>query len=340
MKVSSMLSLVCIALVVMAACGDDDSSSGGEGNGKKEVAIGWFDIGPNSFQEASIEEAKRIARDDGNATVEVMNPDFDATKQINQIQDAIAAKKFDAIVISPLNSVGVAPVAKQAEDAGIPVIAENTPIGPSLDTAEPQVPGVVGSVVVPTTEIARNIALMARDACEGIDPCKIALIGATGSTAFDRAAIENIERVAEESPNISHVATGGANFLRDPAVGLTRDFLQKDPDLSVIATIGDQPAVGAMIAAKDAGKLEDIKIIGAGAGVTAVRLIRAGDLYGTAISLPIDQGRYAMEMAIKAARGQDIGRRAINAVEESGLPPYMTRDNLSKFEDFEPQWDG
>jgi ribose transport system substrate-binding protein len=340
----SSCSLVALAACTLAisACGEDEGSTaaGGAAAGDKKVRIGWFTSGPNVFYQASIDAAKEAAAKDGNAEVTVVDPNFDATKQINQLQDAITAQKFDAIILTPLNSVGVAPAVKQASDAGIAVIADNVPIGPALDTAEPQVPGQTGAVLQPSEKVAQDFAEMTIEACADKDPCKLAVLGGTGSTAFDVATKDAIKAAAEEHPNVKLVSYGGANYSRDPSIKFTQDFLAKDPDLAVIVAFGDQSALGALKVVQDAGKAKEIDVISGSSSARVVDLVRKGTLYGTVNTLPASEGRISAELAMKAARGEKLEKPGVDPVADSGLPPYMTQKNLDAFADFKGEWEG
>ena len=341
---SAALALGFVAATI-AACGggDDDAGSATTKSGDaqtEKVRIGWFTSGPNVFYQASIDAAKEVAAADGNAEVTVVDPNFDATKQINQMQDAITADQFDAIILTPLNSVGVGPAVKRAAEAGIPVIADNVPIGPALDTVEPQVDGQTAAVLQPSTKVAQDFAEMIIEACEGVDPCKVAVLGGTGSTAFDAATRDAIDAASAEHPNIKLTGYGGANYMRDASIKFTQDFLAKDPDLAVVVAFGDQSALGAYKAVKDAGKADQVKVISGSSSARVVDMVRDGSLYGTVTTLPASEGRTAAEIAIKAARGETISKPGVDPVEESGLPPYMTQKNADEFADFEGEWEG
>lgn len=336
------------ALALSACGGSDDASSStatdgaatSDSSGGEKVRIGWFTSGPNVFYQASIDAAEEAAARDGNAEVSVVDPNFDATRQISQLQDAITARRFDAIILTPLNSVGVAPIVKQAGDAGIAVIADNVPIGPALDSFQPQVEGQTGAVLQPSTKVADDFAQMTVEACRDVDPCKVAVLGGTGSTAFDVATRDAIRAASEENANVRLVSYGGANYAREPSIRFTQDFLAKDSDLAVVVAFGDQSALGAQSAVRDAGKSDQVKIISGSSSRRVVELVRDGGLYGTVTTLPASEGRTAAEMAIEAARGTRPEPAGVDVVEASGLPPFMTQENLDRFADFEGEWEG
>ena len=95
----------------------------------------------NGFNQAIWEGVKKRAAELGDIDVEILNGEFNAEKQNNQVEDLVASKKFDGIILEPNDSVGIANALKDAIAANIKVVVTLFPVGPKLDTLEPQIPG-------------------------------------------------------------------------------------------------------------------------------------------------------------------------------------------------------
>jgi ribose transport system substrate-binding protein len=329
-------------LALIAGCGSggggSSSSATGSTSESDQIKVGWFTVGPNSYLEGDFAGARRVAEKE-NATLTVVDPNFDATKQIGQIQDAVASKQFDAIIITALNQVGVVPPVKEAIAAGIPVVGGFSPIGPRTDTLDPQVEGMAAQVGVTQDEYGQSTAEMAIKACAGKDPCNIGYEELTGSFSGDLATQAAFKEAEEEFPNIHVVASVPTENLRDKAVSATEDIMQAHPDISVIACSGDQVATGAEIALKGMG-IDNVIINGAGASRPGIAKVRSGDWFGTVLLVPEEEGEIIMEDAIAAARGETISEPGVNPVKAVGLPPLFTQENAKSLSDFEGQWAG
>ncbi|MGA9350443.1 MAG: substrate-binding domain-containing protein, partial [Anaerolineae bacterium] len=97
----------------------------------KKIRIGLFvPVSGNTYEEARLRGAQEAA---AKLNAEVVNfaGEYDALKQINQIQDAIASKNFDALLIHPIDSNAVVPVVEDALKAGLVVVGADSPIGPN-----------------------------------------------------------------------------------------------------------------------------------------------------------------------------------------------------------------
>lgn len=329
-------------LALTAGCGSSGGGSSasvtGSGPDSETVKVGWFTVGPNSYLEGDFAGARKVAEKE-NATLTVIDPNFDATKQIGQIQDAVASKQFDAIIITALNQVGVVPPVKEAIAAGIPVVGGFSPIGPRTDTLDPQIEGMAAQVGVTQDEYGESVAELAIKACAETDPCNIAYEGLTGSFSGDLATEAALEKAEEEFPNIHVVTSVPTENLRDKAVSATEDIMQANPDLNVIACSGDQVATGAEIALKGLG-IDDVTISGAGASRPGVAKVRNGDWFGTVLLVPEEEGEITMEDAIAAARGKAIGQPGVNPVKAAGLPSLFTQEDSKSLSEFEGQWAG
>src|SRR5262245_64955332 len=95
----------------------------------------------NGFNQAIYEGVKKRADKIGGISVEIFDGEFNATKQYSQVEDVTTSGKFDALIICPNDSVGIATAIGEATKAGLKVATTLFPIGPKLDTIARTGPG-------------------------------------------------------------------------------------------------------------------------------------------------------------------------------------------------------
>lgn len=337
--------LVAALALGVTACGDDDDggNGGGGGSGNEEVRLGAFILASeNTYAQKNLEGVELAAEKAGNVTVQAFDGKFDGRNQLNQIQDAVASGNFDAFVVFPNDGAQVAPGVEEAAAAGIDTVAAYAPIGTNIDTGEPQVDGVIGTVWHPNRPNGADLAELTIEACEQehaqAKPCKVAYITGGNEVAFEKAKLEEFNKTIEDSgKDIDVVSEQEGNFLQDDSLKATENILQANKDVNVITTSGDQMTLGAEQAVDDAGLTGKVSLIGNGAATQGVEAVRAGKWFGTPVYLPIDEGQKAAQMAIDAVRGKDPDTTVIDLIEESPIGPFVTEENAK---DFEAQWSG
>ena len=348
--------VLTLVSVVVAGCGGDDAGQDAASPPAESppaesppaegapIELAFFTFGPNSYVESTIDELKKSAEEQGvplNFTL--FDPNFDAQKQFTQVQDAVTADKFDAFVVMPVDFAGIVPAVEEATAAGIPVVAYDFPIGPDLSTVDPQFEGIVGSTLRPGTEQGKVFGQMITEACEDRDPCNVVYLIGLLEGAHDAIARGVVEQVDTDNEHITVVAEAECQYQREPAVAAMQDIIQANQDIDVVATAGDQCALGAEQALTDAGVevgADGVRILGVGASEPGVQAVRDGRWWATAMLLPRDEGRIAFEFVRKAVQGEEIEDPGIDAAEASDWPLILSQANQDEWADFEAQWVG
>jgi ribose transport system substrate-binding protein len=174
--------------------------------------------------------------------------DFDLGKQSSQIEDFIT-RKVDAIIVSPVDSRGVGPAIKKANEAKIPVF--------TADIASQE-----GDIVC---HVASDNVAGGRLAGEYLAKVlngkgNVAIIGQpTVTSVLDRT--QGFKDAIAKFPGIKIVADMNAEGVRDKAMQVTSDILQAHPDLDGIFGINDDSALGALDAVQQFKRM-NVKIVG------------------------------------------------------------------------------
>lgn len=335
------IALVTLVSALLAGCSSSGSSSTSTSGSSKQIRVAFFSpVQANTFIAAMYKGLQDEAKKAGNVKITVFDAGFDASKQLSQVEDALTTKRFDVFVLVPLNYGAMVAPTKSAIQQKIKVVTWNWPVGNKLDTVEPQVPGMAGSVLTPATVDGVHHVQMINNACAGLTTCKVAYIAGAISGAFDVATIRLIKDNIKTHQSIQLVQEVEGGYARNPSLKVTQNVLQAHPDVNVIDAHGDQMALGAEDAVKSAGKAGKVKILGGGASEIGVAAVRAGRWFGTTLTVPETDGHDVMMLAIAAVQGKDVPKKGIDNSAGGKWPAVLTQANVNKWSGFQAQWAG
>ncbi|MEO3873077.1 sugar ABC transporter substrate-binding protein [Nonomuraea sp. B12E4] len=264
--------------------------------------IGFFGFAKaNSFSTATFAGIEEYAKAN-NATAEFLDSNFDAQAQVQQLQDAVTAKRFEVFVVQANDGASVVPAIRSAVQAGISVVVHFTPVGNRYDTAEPQVNGTITLVDVPTVN-GEGLGKLAVQACQSrkLDPCEVGYFEGLKALPLDNARTQAAIGVLEGAPGVEVKARLEGGYTQESGRKAMQDVLQKDPGIDVI--IGASQAIlGAEAVAKD----KNILYIANGASRQTVTAVREGRWYA-AYYLPVKTlGAKAAELGLNKALGKQV----------------------------------
>lgn len=233
-------------------------------------------------------------------------------KQASQL-DSFAAQKVNAVIISPVDAGALAPAVKSVVDAGIPVIACSTDVEGDMGQVW------VGSENENGGEIEAQFIV---DRLGGKGNIAI-LRGPLGAFA-EQGRFAGYEKVLRKYPDIKVVFDQTANWQREQAMSMVENLLTSGNTINAILCQNDGMALGALEAVKAAGKKDEIVIAVIDAIKDALDSIKAGELDATCFQDAIGQGKGALDMAVRAARGE--------AIQRTNIPfELVTADNVDSF---------
>jgi ABC-type sugar transport system substrate-binding protein len=250
--------------------------------------------------------------------IEMINQDGQnsAPKQTAELEAAII-NNVSGVVISPADSVALAPAVKQVIDAGIPVM--------TIDRRVEGVDGVLGHVgadnVIGGEAQANLIIDLFPDGASIVN-----LQGQPGaSPAIDRnQGVHNI--LDSMSDKYVFVAEQTANFAREEGASVTESILAGlDTPPDVIVAANDDMALGALQVTQELGL--DIVIIGFDALPEALASVRDGGLTATIEQTPGGQSRLALQSLVDHLRNGTTPEPMVL------LEPFaVTKDNIDQAE--------
>lgn len=209
------------------------------------------------LEEGLKEEAAR-----NNYELIITAAEFDLGKQIAQIEDFVA-RKADAIIVCPVDSRGVGPGIKKANDANIPVFTAD------IAAQEGKVVSHIASDNVAGGRLAGEfLAKVLRGSGA------VAIVNQPAITSvLDR--VQGFREAISKHPGIRIVADVNGQGVRDKSLEVTSDVLQSNPKLDGIFGINDDSALGALDAVLQF-KRAGVAIVGYDATPPAADAIRKG----------------------------------------------------------------
>ena len=292
----------------------------------------------NGFNQATFEGVEAKAIELG-YEAEIFDGKFDAAHQYSQIEDVLVSGQFAGMVVAPNDSVGIAGAFEQVIAAGVPIATVLFPVGPELNTLEPQVPGITATVASPPVAGATLQAEAVVEFCADKDPCNVIILIGAKIFAFDNLRLETFETVLAQHSNIKVLGVGEGWYSPDASLKAAQDMLQAAKDVHVVLSNADQHLVGAEIALEAEGyTVADLYLTGGGAAAIAIDAIREGRWDATLAYFPKTMGALAMEQIANAIEGKPV-TNAINMDVSGPLQAMIDRAVLDANPDFKGEWE-
>lgn len=270
--------------------------------------------------------------------------DGDNGAQIEAIESLVAAGA-KGILITPSDPAGLADTVARARQAGILVIALDTPFDPASaadatfatdnfkageligawaaasagDTAKAKIATLDLSTAQITVDVARNQGFLKGFGVDVANPKKM----------YD----ENDPRIVG-----GDVTAGSEEGGRTAMEGL----LQKDPAISVVYTINEPAAAGAFEALKAAGVQSKVQLVSVDGGCPGVQNVAAGVIGATSMQFPLLMASLGVDAVVKFAKtgekpvnsaGLDFFNTGVELVTDKpvkGIPSITSKEALAK----------
>jgi fructose transport system substrate-binding protein len=231
--------------------------------------------------------------------------DGDTESQVQAIETCIA-DGAKGILIAASDTAGIVPSVKQARDAGLLVIALDTPLDPidaanatfatdnflageligkwaaatmGAEAANARIAFLNLSPAQPTVDVLRNQGFMTGFGIDTKDPAVI------GDEDDARIVGHDVTNGNEE---------GGRTAMEN--------LLQKDPTINVVHTINEPAAAGAYEALKAVGRENDVLIVSVDGGCPGVANVKAGVIGATSQQYPLLMASLGIEAIAQYAK--------------------------------------
>ncbi|MFN3723410.1 MAG: ABC transporter substrate-binding protein [Paracoccaceae bacterium] len=231
-----------------------------------------------------------------NVEVTFEGPDTETQvdKQMDMLSAALA-KKPAALGFAALDSQAAIPLLRQAQEAGIAVIAFDSGVDSDI----------------PATTVTTNNA-----AAAGLAADKMAeLIGGAGKVALvvhdqtSRTGIDRrdgfVNRVKEAYPDIQivDIQYGGGDQLLSTEI--TKAMLTAHPDMKGIFGANEGSAMGVINAVRETNT-QGLVVIGYDSGAAQKAAVKSGLMAGAITQSPVGMGYETVKAAIAASKGEEL----------------------------------
>lgn len=273
------------------------------------VGLSWNTAG-HPFGATSISRSEESAAAMfPNMTLLTGHGEGDSLKQTAQIEDLLV-KGIDVLIISPTDAAALSPVVQRAAEDGVKVIASDRNVDTAVDSY-----------------IGADNVLSGKVAGEHI----VDLLGGEGKVAVLQGALgasPTIDRQAGfaeaiDGSNIEIVADQTANYDRAEGLQVMEDYLQRfgPGEIDAVFTHNDEMSLGAIQAIAEAGRDDEIAVVGIDGQESALDAIEDGS-YAATVVYPIPVPEHIIAAA-KLCAGESLPERIVTSA------TLVTLDNVA-----------
>lgn len=279
---------------------------------QEKFVIGYTNLADTDFfTVVRKDEFAKFAKTDPDVEIVFTDAQNDMAKQIDQIDNFIAAK-VKVIVLNPVDSQAIVPSIEKANAAGIPVIALGVRAAGGKYTYVGSQDYDAGAMQAEfmKAKLKQGAKILYLEGKPGVGVTTDRIKGFT----------EKLER-----PDVTQLASLTALWDRANAMQVTEDWIQTFPEFDGIIAANDQMALGAIEALKSAQRLEGVLVSGVDGTDDALTAIKAGEMAQSVFQDGSGQAKAAFDIIQDIKAGKD-------APEERIIPfQSITIENVDSF---------
>jgi len=287
------------------------ASSSHPASAQDEVIVGLITKTETNPFFVKMREGAQAAADAAGVTLMTASGQFDTdnASQVTAIENMVTAGA-KGILLVPADSAAIVPSIKKARDAGVLVIALDTPTQPE-DAADAlfatdnfKAGFLIGQYAhLSLGEAATSAIIATLDTGPGVSVSVLRHNGfltglASESGATPVAQTNSSEFIPDDRVVCSQDSQG------DQAKGQTamENCLQANPDINLVYAINEPAARGAYTALKAAGREKDVVIVAVDGGCTGVQAVKDGEIAATSQQYPLKMAQLGVEAVVEFAK--------------------------------------
>ncbi|MBU8879254.1 D-allose transporter substrate-binding protein [Bacillus sp. FJAT-29790] len=312
-----------LSLVLLVGCNSGPTSApksnDAKDNDEIKVAIILKTLS-NPFWTKMEEGIKEEAEELG-VKVEILaaQSEDDMQGQLRMFEDLLN-KDYDGIGFAPLSPVNLIPQAVNAYKKEIPTVN----IDEKLDMDELVKSGGNVNAFV-TTDNVQVGEQAANFIVEKIQKGQVAIVEGKSGNASGEARKNGAKGVFESTDGIELVASQPADWDRNKALDVVTNMIQRYPDLTAIYAANDTMALGALQAVINAGKKDQIIVVGTDGAPEAIDSVKAGNLTATIAQDSAEIGKESLRLLVKAIKDNKV-LSLDEAAELVTVPSYVVSE--------------
>ncbi|WP_182084504.1 sugar ABC transporter substrate-binding protein [Aureimonas sp. ME7] len=252
----------------------------------------------------------------------------DVQKQQSQIQNFIASG-VDAIIVNPVDTDATEAMSKLAADAKIPLVYVNRqPV--NVDSLPEAQAFVASDERESGTLQTQEVCRLLKEA--GKQEANIVIMMGELSNQAARQRTQDIDDVVAtpECAFMKIVERQTANWDRQQGADLMTNWISSGTQFDAVVANNDEMAIGAIQALKASGAdMKSVIVSGIDATQDALAAMEAGDLDVTVFQDAAGQGKGALDVALKLAKGETVERKnyvPFQLVTPANLAEFQTKN--------------
>ncbi|MDE1173612.1 MAG: sugar ABC transporter substrate-binding protein [Parvibaculaceae bacterium] len=265
---------------------------------------------------------------DAGVKVNVLENDFDAVLEVQQMNEAISQQP-DLIMVEPADDKTLVGSAKKAKAAGVPVLYMDSPADPAI------MDDIAFQVIADNVALGRFAGQNIIDGLRelGLKKANVIVISGTKGSTMVQDRQRGFEEVMATAPEYKVIDVQDGNW--DPVLSgnIAQQLFakyQSQGGIQAVRAEADYTAIPVIQAARQAGMKVGVAeggLIVSGTNCTKAGIdsIRAGEMYGTATEDAFTQGEYTVDAALKFLRGEKVEKTIV-------VPEYrVTKATLGQY---------
>ncbi|NIY49881.1 substrate-binding domain-containing protein [Cedecea colo] len=244
-------------------------------------------------------------------------------KQLSQVQNFINGK-VDVIIVQPVDTQGTKNITAAARAAKIPLIYLNRM--PS-DSKMGDGISYIGSDEIEAGRLQMEyLADMVKDRKN----VNVAIMKGLLSNDATRFRTQGAKEVIAKHPNMHVIVEDTAKWMREDGMNLMNNWILAGDKIDILSANSDEMAIGAAMAIKSNGMKvgKDVLVGGTDGGPNGLQAIKTGMMTATVFQDAKSQGYGAVDMAVKAAKGeslQDVNFIPFQLITPKNYQIFMTK---------------
>jgi ribose transport system substrate-binding protein len=236
---------------------------------------------------------------------------FDPTLQ-KPILDSVVASKPDAILIAPTDVTAMQSPLNAAAQSGIKIVLVDTTV---------KDPSIAVSAIASDNEGGGKAAF---DAIKQLNPNggKVMVMSVDPGISTTDARVKGFEDAVNQDPKFKYLGVQYSHDDPATAANIMGSALQKDPDIVGVFAANLFSAEGTATGVRQAGKGQQVKIVGFDAGPNQVKALKEGTVQALVAQEPAVIGQYGVDAAVTSLEGGQVTPKV-----QTGFT-IITKDNI------------
>ncbi|WP_341953621.1 sugar ABC transporter substrate-binding protein [Salinibacterium sp. TMP30] len=314
-KIGLLAVAMTVGLAATSCAADTSGSTGNEGASGKTVC--YITAAAAHPYVTPANEAIEKATTEAGVTLVEVSQEFDVQTGTDQLSTCVG-RGVDGIILWPLDPDAYTSGLLKAQQAGIPVVAMNSPLG---EDASKLVESFTGPDPYETGVLAAQLLNEELDGVGNI----VVISGQAGNGTSVNTEAGFYAELEKLGSKIEVLQTVYANFDQQDALVASRDLITRFGDtIDGAFTIDDGMAHGFVDAWTESGSTKVPAVTGVNGQQDAFELIRSGMMTGTVLQSPVTDGEVAIATMIVLLEGKTVDSRI-------PIPlPVITNENIDE----------